>query len=60
MESTMMEKDFKKISNIKKITHINSNQEITKNISKKKTTKTVTNVTIVSWTCEVWTKDNIY
>lgn len=60
MESTMMEKDFKKISNIKKITHINSNQEITKNISQKKTTKTVTNVTIVSWTCVEWTKGSIY
>lgn len=45
---------------MKKITHINSNPEITKNIIKKKTTKTATNVTIVSWTCVEWTKDSIY
>ena len=57
-----MEIIVKKISNknTKKIAHINSNQEITKNISSKKMIKTMTNVTTVSWTCEEWTKDSIY
>ena len=47
-----MEIIIKKISskNTKKIAHINSNQEITKNISSKKMIKTMTNVTTVSWT----------
>lgn len=47
-----MEIIVKKMSkkDIKKIAHIKSNQEITKNISSKKMIKTMTNVTTVSWT----------